>query len=200
MALKSANQQGNTLIEFMIAALVGAMALAIVGTVFLSNQKAAAQRSKEIMLLQQMSSVMQQMKEDIQRAGFDHAGTKSLKLSGAATVIYRQPDKFGYVYRQPAVSASNTAYKFEDNKLKYCQDDSVLPLDFLELSDPSKLNCSELFDSKQIKVTQFGIAHSQLIGASVESAFISISMAAELKNDPSISHAMSLQVQQRNWQ
>lgn len=39
MALKSANQQGNTLIEFMIAALVGAMALAIVGTVFLSNQK-----------------------------------------------------------------------------------------------------------------------------------------------------------------
>lgn len=50
MALKSANQQGNTLIEFMVAALVGAMALAIVGTVFLSNQKAAAQRSKEIML------------------------------------------------------------------------------------------------------------------------------------------------------
>ncbi|MBU5885445.1 pilus assembly protein PilW, partial [Vibrio cholerae O1] len=34
----------------------------------------------------------------------------------------------------------------------------------------------------------------------VESAFISISMAAELKNDHSISHAMSLQVQQRNWQ
>lgn len=62
MALKSANQQGNTLIEFMVAALVGAMALAIVGTVFLSNQKAAAQRSKEIMLLQQVSSVMQQMK------------------------------------------------------------------------------------------------------------------------------------------
>ncbi|EHU0382213.1 pilus assembly protein PilW [Vibrio cholerae] len=195
MVITSAKQQGNTLIEFMIASLVGVMALAIIGSVFLSNQKAATQRSKEIMLLQQMSSVMQQMKEDIQRAGFDHMGTNSLKLSGAATVIYRQPDKFGYVYRQPAVSASNTVYKFEDNKLKYCQDDSVLPLGVLDLD-----NCSELFDSKQIKVTHFGIVHSQLIGASVESAFISISMSAELKNDPSISHAMSLQVQQRNWQ
>lgn len=39
MALKSANQQGNTLIEFMVAALVGAMALAIVGTVFCLTKK-----------------------------------------------------------------------------------------------------------------------------------------------------------------
>ncbi len=90
MALKSANQQGNTLIEFMVAALVGAMALAIVGTVFLSNQKAAAQRSKEIMLLQQVSSVMQQMKEDIQRAGFDGIAINSMMLSGSANILYQQ--------------------------------------------------------------------------------------------------------------
>lgn len=197
MVITSAKQQGNTLIEFMIASLVGAMALAIIGSVFLSNQKAAAQRSKEIMLLQQMSSVMQQMKEDIQRAGFDDMGTNSLRLSGAPTVIYHELDKFGYVYRQPAVSASNTVYRFEANKLRYCQDDTVLPLG---VSDAISANCSDLFDSEQIKVTQFGIERSKLLGASVESAFISISMAAELKNDPSISHVMSLQVQQRNWQ
>lgn len=103
MALKSANQQGNTLIEFMIAALVGAMALAIVGTVFLSNQKAAAQRSKEIMLLQQMSSVMQQMKEDIQRAGFDGIATNSMMLSGSANILHQQANMIGYVYRKMRV-------------------------------------------------------------------------------------------------
>lgn len=42
MALKSANQQGNTLIEFMVAALVGAMALAIVGTVFCLTKSGSA--------------------------------------------------------------------------------------------------------------------------------------------------------------
>ncbi|ENM5766112.1 prepilin-type N-terminal cleavage/methylation domain-containing protein [Vibrio mimicus] len=197
MALRSAHQQGNTLIEFMIAALVGAMALAIVGTVFLSNQKAAAQRSKEIMLLQQMSSVMQQMKEDIQRAGFDELGTSSLMLSGATSIIYQQPDRLGYVYRQPAsVSASSTVYKLNDGMLEYCQKDSVSPQTVVAAAS----GCFDLFDPKQIKVTQFGIAQSQLFGASVESAFISISMAAELKNDPTVSHAILLKIQQRNWQ
>ncbi|HGF7191663.1 TPA: pilus assembly protein PilW [Vibrio cholerae] len=196
MALKSVKQRGNSLIEFMVAALVGAMALAIIGAVFLSNQKAAAQRSKEIMLLQQMSSVMQQMKEDIQRAGFDGIATNSMMLSGSANILYQQANKIGYVYRKTASESSNTVYQLNNNMLEYCQKDSASPQTVVSAAT----GCFDLFDPKQIKVTQFGIAQSQLFGASVESAFISISMAAELKNDPSISHAMSLQVQQRNWQ
>ncbi len=196
MALKSVKQRGNSLIEFMVAALVGAMALAIVGTVFLSNQKAAAQRSKEIMLLQQMSSVMQQMKEDIQRAGFDGIATNSMMLSGSANILYQQANMIGYVYRKNAGNTSNTVYQLNNNMLEYCQKDSASPQTVVSAAT----GCFDLFDPKQIKVTQFGIAQSQLFGASVESAFISISVAAELKNDPSISHAMSLQVQQRNWQ
>ncbi|EOW9266958.1 TPA: prepilin-type N-terminal cleavage/methylation domain-containing protein [Vibrio cholerae] len=196
MALKSANQQGNTLIEFMVAALVGAMALAIVGTVFLSNQKAAAQRSKEIMLLQQMSSVMQQMKEDIQRAGFDGIATNSMMLSGSANILHQQANMIGYVYRKNAGNTSNTVYQINNNMLEYCQKDSASPQTVVSAAT----GCFDLFDPSQIEVTQFGIAQSQLFGASVESAFISISMAAKLINDSSISHAMSLQVQQRNWQ
>ncbi|NMS07842.1 pilus assembly protein PilW, partial [Vibrio parahaemolyticus] len=46
MALNNAKQQGSTLVEFMIAALLGLVALGIVGAVFLSNQKTAVQRSK----------------------------------------------------------------------------------------------------------------------------------------------------------
>lgn len=196
MALKSVKQRGNSLIEFMVAALVGAMALAIIGAVFLSNQKAAAQRSKEIMLLQQMSSVMQQMKEDIQRAGFDGIATNSMMLSGSANILYQQANMIGYVYRKNAGNTSNTVYQLNNNMLEYCQKDSASPQTVVSAAT----GCFDLFDPKQIKVTKFGIAQSQLFGASVESAFISISMAAELKNDPSISHAMSLQVQQRNWQ
>lgn len=87
MALKNARQYGNTLIEFMIAALLGIIAVGIIGTVFLSSQKVAAQRSKEIMLLQQVSSVMQQVKEDIKRAGFDGINNKSMMLFGSSNVF-----------------------------------------------------------------------------------------------------------------
>ncbi|MFG0605920.1 prepilin-type N-terminal cleavage/methylation domain-containing protein [Vibrio mimicus] len=196
MALKSAKQQGNTLIEFMIASLVGAMALAIIGSVFLSNQKVATQRGKEIMLLQQMSSVMQQMKEDIQRAGFDGIATNSMMLSGSANILYQQAHKVGYVYRKNASAASNTVYQLNNDMLEYCQKDSTSPLNVVSAAS----GCFDLFDPKQIKVTQFDVNKILLSGSAVESAFISISMTAELKNDHSISHAMSLQVQQRNWQ
>lgn len=196
MALKSARQQGNTLIEFMIAALVGVMAIAIVGTVFLSNQKAAAQRSKEIMLLQQMSSVMQQIKEDIQRAGFNGVSPNSMMLSGSVNVLYQQASKIGYVYRQTASSASNTVYQLNDNMLEYCQHNSASSLSIVSAAT----GCFDLFDPNQIRVTQFEVNRSPISGSSVESAFVAVSMVAELKNDPSISHAVSLKIQQRNWQ
>ncbi|NAW84425.1 pilus assembly protein PilW [Vibrio sp. V43_P6S15P86] len=196
MALNNAKQQGSTLVEFMIAALLGVVALGIVGAVFLSNQKTAVQRSKEIMLLQQMSSVIQQVKVDIQRAGFNGITTKSMMLSGSPSVLYQQSEKIGYVYRNTASSVSNTIYRLKDNMLEYCQDDSPSPLSVVSAAS----GCFDLFDPKQIKVTQFGVSRTLLSGSSIDSAFISISMAAELKNDPAISHAILLQVQQRNWQ
>lgn len=196
MALKSAKLRGNTLIEFMIAALVGSMALAIVGVIFLSNQKVAAQRSKEIMLLQQVSSVMQQMKKDIQRAGFDGVVTNSMMLSGSADVLYQQANKIGYVYRKTVSEASNTVYQLNNNMLEYCQNNASSSLSIASAAT----GCFDLFDPKQIKVTQFEVNKKLLSGSAVESAFITISIAAELKNAPSVSHAMSLQVQQRNWQ
>ncbi|HFQ4934706.1 TPA: PilW family protein [Vibrio vulnificus] len=196
MALKSVKQVGSSLVEFMIAALLGGMALTIVGSVFISNQKSAAERSKEIMLLQQMSSVMQQMKEDIQRAGFDGIATNSMMLSGSTNVLYQQSNAIGYVYRKTLSEASNTIYRLNDGMLEYCQHDSALPLTVVSAAT----RCSDLFDPKQIKVTQFNIDSSLLTGASVESAFLTISLSAQLNKDASVSHTTSLKVQQRNWQ
>ncbi|MGL6027842.1 MAG: pilus assembly protein PilW [Vibrio sp.] len=196
MALKSAKYQGNSLIEFMIAALIGVIALGIIGGVFLANQKAAAQRSKQIMLQQQMSSVMQQMKEDIQRAGFAGIETYSLMLSGASSVLFHQANQIGYVYRLSSNSVSNTVYRLNNHMLQYCQNETPLPLDIASVAS----GCFDLFMPSQIKVVQFDVSHSLLQGASVDSALLAITMAAELKNDPTISHTIGLTIQQRNWQ
>ncbi|HAS6348788.1 TPA: pilus assembly protein PilW [Vibrio vulnificus] len=196
MALKSVKQVGSSLVEFMIAALLGSMALTIVGSVFISNQKSAAQRSQEIMLLQQMSIVMQQMKEDIQRAGFDGIATNSMMLSGSTRVLYQQSNAIGYVYRQTSSQAGSTLYRLNDDMLEYCQHDSSLPITVVSAAT----GCADLFDPKLIKVTRFNIDRSLLTGASVESAFVTISLDAQLNKNSSVSHALSLKVQQRNWQ
>ncbi|EJU9866097.1 pilus assembly protein PilW [Vibrio vulnificus] len=196
MALKSVKQVGSSLVEFMIAALLGGMALTIVGSVFISNQKSAAQRSQEIMLLQQMSIVMQQMKEDIQRAGFDGIATNSMMLSGSTTVLYLQSNAIGYVYRKTSSQTSSTLYRINDDMLEYCQHDSALPITVVSAAT----GCADLFDPKQIKVTRFSIDRNLLTGALVESAFVTISLDAQLNKNSSVSHALSLKVQQRNWQ
>ncbi|HAS8545050.1 TPA: pilus assembly protein PilW [Vibrio vulnificus] len=196
MALKSVKQVGSSLVEFMIAALLGGMALTIVGSVFISNQKSAAQRSQEIMLLQQMSIVMQQMKEDIQRAGFNGIRTNSMMLSGSTTVLYQQSNSIGYVYRKTSSLASSTLYRLNDDMLEYCQHDSALPITVVSAAT----GCADLFDPKQIKVTRFNIERNLLTGVSVESAFVTISLDAQLNKNSSVSQALSLKVQQRNWQ
>ncbi|MCG6507123.1 pilus assembly protein PilW, partial [Vibrio parahaemolyticus] len=80
--------RGASLIEFMIASLVGTMALAIIGSVFISSQRSAAQRSQEILLLQNITNVMQGMKEEMYQAGFDDINRTSVLLSGASSVVY----------------------------------------------------------------------------------------------------------------
>ena len=46
------------------------------------------ERSKELMLLQNTASVLQMMKSDIQRAGFDGSDGNSVKISGASNTLY----------------------------------------------------------------------------------------------------------------
>ncbi len=81
-------QKGASLVEFMIASSLGLISLAIVGSLYISGQKAAMERSKELMLLQNTASVLQMLRNDIQRAGFDGIDGNSVKISGASNTIY----------------------------------------------------------------------------------------------------------------
>ena len=82
------NQKGASLVEFMIASSLGLISLGIVGSLYISGQKVAMERSKELMLLQNTASVLQMMKSDIQRAGFDGSDGNSVKISGASDTIF----------------------------------------------------------------------------------------------------------------
>ncbi|CAE6887955.1 pilus assembly protein PilW [Vibrio sp. B1FIG11] len=82
------NQKGASLVEFMIASSLGLISLAIVGSLYISGQKVAMERSKELMLLQNTGSVLAMLRNDIQRAGFNESGSDSVKISGATDTIY----------------------------------------------------------------------------------------------------------------
>ena len=83
-------QKGASLIEFMIASVIGVIAIGIIGSLFISSQRTASKRGQELLLLQNMAGTLQQIKEDAQRAGYDGVDTGSLKLSGATDTIHVQ--------------------------------------------------------------------------------------------------------------
>lgn len=107
-------QKGGSLIEFMIASSLGLVALTIAGSIYISGQKMAMERSKELMLLQNMGSVLAMLNNDIQRAGFNESGRYSLKISGATDTIYTidttDMGLLAYVY-QVGTSGAMPLYK-----------------------------------------------------------------------------------------
>ncbi len=203
-------QRGSSLIEFMVASLLGLIALGIVGNVFISGKKTAAERGKDLLLLQNMTSVMQQMKEDMLRAGYNGISSGSVTLSGANYAIYSQtsPDMLGFIYRVASAGVNSyrsVVYKHQPQSggadlLQLCEKASSTPLTPASAAQSGYLGvCFNLFDPNQITVDSFTISTLSTNSNSVSSAFSVVSMGASLLNDSSVTHNMTIEAQQRNW-
>lgn len=197
--------RGASLIEFMIASLVGAMALAIIGSVFISSQRSAAQRSQEILLLQNITNVMQGMKEEMYQAGFDDINRTSVLLSGASSVVYTQsfPSVVGFVYRVESAGAAyrHVVYRQDSTALKLCEKMRAAPLTPASAADSIVGDsCYSLFDPRQISVTAFSTDTDALSGGLVSGAMTTVAITAALTNRPSVTQSLSFQIQSRNWQ
>lgn len=114
MAIQSVNkslraQKGLSLIELMIASVLGIITLLAVGGVFLSGQKLAAERSQRLLVIQSINEALRYIKEDIQRAGFHQSNGQSFIISGADSVITSTPTSLDYGY-QTGVSGGQPIY------------------------------------------------------------------------------------------
>lgn len=212
MAIQNAKvrQRGSSLIEFMVASLLGLIALGIVGNVFISGKKTATERSKELLLLQNMTSVMHQMKEDMLRAGYNGINAGSGILSGATHVLHTQtsPDMLGFLYRTTSAGVRvfrSVVYKHEPQSssadlLQLCEKHHSVPLTPMSAAVSGvKGNCYSLFDPNQITVDSFHVSTIETMSDSISSGFNVISMSASLVNDASVTHTMVIKAQQRNW-
>ncbi|MBD0788456.1 pilus assembly protein PilW [Vibrio sp. Y2-5] len=197
---------GFSIVEFMVAALLGGIALTTMGSVLLSTQKSASEKSKQIMLLQNISSTLHQLKEDILRAGFDDGFDTSARFLGESKVTYvhSQPNALGYVYK--VRSSTPPEYRH----VLYWLNSKTSSLMFCEKSRPTLIsvysaatqfgNCYSVFDPNQISVNQFSVTRHQIDSDDVESAFVIVRMAAHLTKYPEINQYLELKVTQRNWQ
>ncbi|UTZ36637.1 pilus assembly protein PilW [Vibrio campbellii] len=206
------NQKGASLVEFMIASSLGLISLAIVGSLYISGQKVAMERSKELMLLQNTASVLQMMKSDIQRAGFDGSDGNSVKISGASNTLYTisgaDSGLIAYVYNVGGSGATslykNVVYEQRDGtpeSLFVCQKKQATIWNINDVANLSGTGtCNTLFDKKAIHVNRFDLVSEVLENTDAKSALITVTLGAELKDATNIRTEQSFTVKQRNWQ
>ncbi|EGQ8285605.1 pilus assembly protein PilW [Vibrio parahaemolyticus] len=205
-------QKGASLVEFMIASALGLISLATVGSIYVSGQRVIMERSKELMLLQNSESVVQMLKSDIQRAGFDGNDGHSIKISGSANTIYTLDDVdrglIAYAY-YIGVSGSaplykNVAYEQRVNtpeSLFVCEKKQITIWDVNDVVNLAGTgSCNTLFDKKVIYVNRFDLASELLESTDAKSALVTITLGTELKDATDIRTQQSFTTMQRNWQ
>ncbi|WP_372430217.1 PilW family protein [Vibrio alginolyticus] len=205
-------QKGASLIEFMIASVLGLISLATVESIYVSGQRVIMERSKELMLLQNSESVVQMLKSDIQRAGFDGNNGHSIKISGSANTIYTLDDVdrglIAYAY-YIGVSGSaplykNVAYEQRVNtpeSLFVCEKKQITIWDVNDVVNLAGTgSCNTLFDKKVIHVNRFDLTSDLLESTDAKSALVTITLGTELKDVTDIRTQQSFTAMQRNWQ
>ena len=196
-------QNGSSLIELLIASFIGVIAISLVGSIFINGQRVAKNRGLELLLAQNLTSTMQIIKDDIQRAGYNGTDGQSVKLSAATNIIEIKPNSIGFVYHKKLSGAQktyqNVIYKYSssDKKLKVCEEETLIT-NIKSLTTVS--NCYSLFDTQNIQVTNFSVLRKPLITSSATSSIIGIQLDTELVNIPTMKKDLSFSVKQRNWQ
>lgn len=205
MTIRSASkraQRGSSLIELMISSLIGLILLGVVGSVFLSLQKTAREKSLELRLLQGLDITLMVMKEDIQRAGYDGGNGNSLKLSGATdTITVSGGTQVGFVYFKEGSEDSkdyrNIRYEMSGNLLRICETGVVSQAQILTIGSIG--NCESLFDENIFQVTQFTVSSGMVTNGSRKNAVTDVSLGLQTV-DGELSKVAGFSIKQRNWQ
>ncbi len=195
-------QRGSSLIEFMISSLIGLILLGVIGSVFISLQKTAREKSLELNLLQGLNITLMVMKEDIQRAGFDGGNGLSLKLSGAAhTLAVSGGSSVGFVYFKEGSESNkdyrNIRYEKNGSRLKICETGVVSQAQILTIDSIG--NCESLFDDNIFHVTQFSVSSATVTNGTKVSGITDVSLGVQTV-DGTLSKVAGFSIKQRNWQ
>ena len=195
-------QQGTSLVELMVASVIGIFAISIIGSVFITGQRIAKDKGIELLLLQNLTSTIQVMKEDIQRAGYDGSNGYSIKLSGASNTIQVSGGvAVGFVYFREGSSDNknhrNIVYQKNGTKLQICEKGTTVSEAIPTFEQVT--GCYSLFDDTIMDVDEFNITSRVLEQNSIKSTLTDISITASIPT-AAVTKSVSVSIKQRNWQ
>lgn len=206
MVTPAVRQKGVSLLELMLSAAIGVLILGMIGAVFLSSQKLAMAHRQHLVLQQALSLTMRQIKQDIQRAGYDIEQGKPVTLQGEAQPVVWQaePPLLAYVYRDDSDGSEpyrNLVYWFDESshQLKLCEKTSAEPLSVEQAAQSGSGGvCYSMFDANVVHVELFTVTSDTVGSAQAQSTLLSMTVRAALAANSTVSEQESITWVARN--
>ncbi|OEE34419.1 hypothetical protein A1QO_07825 [Vibrio genomosp. F10 str. ZF-129] len=195
MVIKLAkNQRGSLLLELMISSSIALIAIMVIGSVFISGQRIAKERTLDLLVLQSLMTTTSMMRADIQRAGFDGGHGQSVRLTGAVDTIAVSGSSMGFAYYHSKTGQyQHVKYTLDNGSLKACERKQATLASLTELT-----GCTHLLDQNILNVVSFAVTTTPLVTSSAENLFTHIYLEAEL-HDGRYNQSISMGIKQRNW-
>lgn len=193
--------QGFSLVELLVALLLGSVLLAMVISLYTTSVATSAKSLKYSRLRADLQSIMAVMENDIRRAGY--GGSDFMVGSGASKTVdsinTSTEDCIVYYYNHDGTTTIADA-----NKMGFRLDHDTQEIKFGTGVDPLAANCydsgswSALSDKQFIKITDLGFTESTVSSASATMRSVQIDLTGELVSESAAQHTISTTLQVRN--
>lgn len=201
MLRRNRKNRGFTLVEILVSLLLGAVLLAMVIGLYVTNVQAGAKAAKYSRLRTDLHALLALMEEDIRRAGY--GGSEFMVGAGKSKVIdtIDTSDEKCIVY----------SYNFDDSTFdssthvmafRYDKDDHTVQfgrgVDFQAANCYSSGTWVNLTDPNFIKVTDLGFIEGETSSAAATIRSVEIDVSGELTSNSDYTYSTETQVKVRN--
>ena len=192
---------GFSLIELLIALLLGSMLLAMVISLYVTSVSNGARSLKYSRLRTDLQSIISLMETDIRRAGY--GGREFLVGSGATKTVdsINTADKDCIVYYYNHDGATSISHA---NKMGFRLNKDKHEIQFGSGVDPLAVNCYDsgywraLSDKQFINITSLAFTESEVSSASATMRSVQIDITGELVSESKAQHSIKTKLQVRN--
>lgn len=199
-------QKGITIIEMLVASTAGIMAISLVGSLYISVQNHASDRSQLLLLNQALATTARRIQNDMIRAGYNGKESNSWVPFGASTTIYvsQSGAVAQYAYRDDRGEApiENVVWQFSEEvgKLSICRAKTNISTGTKATSFSNSSGCTSIFEPNLIKVNDFSLATNTVGSHSATHQYVNLTIDAELRGNPSVFSSLTRQFMVRNGQ
>jgi len=192
--------RGFSLVELLIALLLGSLLLAMLISLYVTTVANGAKSLQYSRLRTDLQSIISLMETNIRRAGY--GGSEFMVGSGAGKTVDIEPvnkDCIVYYYNHDKATTISNA-----NKMGFRLNKEKKEIQFGTGVDPLAVNCYQsghwtgLSDRRFIKITALAFTESEVPGTTATMRSVKVEITGELTSDSAVQHSATTTVQVRN--